>query len=96
MIAFVTGGTGFVGGWLGRHLQRCGDDVVIADEDLDITDGPAVVKAVEEAAPDAVYHLAALTHVGESWEAPDDEPWLHPYFWAVYTLAGDDRTGVGR
>ena len=21
-----------------------------------------------------------------------DEPWLHPYFWAVYTAAGDDRT----
>jgi CHAT domain-containing protein len=20
------------------------------------------------------------------------EPWLHPYFWAVYTVAGDDRT----
>jgi hypothetical protein len=21
-----------------------------------------------------------------------DEPWLHPYFWSVYTVAGDDRT----
>jgi hypothetical protein len=21
-----------------------------------------------------------------------DEPWLHPYFWSVYTAAGDDRT----
>ena len=20
------------------------------------------------------------------------EPWLHPYFWAVYTSVGDDRT----
>ena len=72
MNAFVTGGTGFVGGWLGRHLQQSGDDVVIADDNLDITDGPAVVKAVEEAAPDAVYHLAALTHVGESWGAPEE------------------------
>ena len=72
MRAFVTGGTGFVGGWLERHLQQCGDEVVIADDDLDITDSPAVVKAVEEAAPDAVYHLAALTHVGESWEAPEE------------------------
>ena len=25
----------------------------------------------------------------------DDEPWLHPYFWAVYTVAGDDRTRFG-
>lgn len=23
------------------------------------------------------------------------EPWLHPYFWAVYTVTGDDRTRVG-
>ena len=23
----------------------------------------------------------------------DPEPWLHPYFWAVYTAAGDDRVG---
>ena len=22
----------------------------------------------------------------------DDNPWVHPYFWAVYTVAGDDRT----
>jgi CHAT domain-containing protein len=24
--------------------------------------------------------------------SPQVEPWLHPYFWAVYTSAGDDRT----
>lgn len=24
------------------------------------------------------------------------EPWLHPYFWAVYTCAGDDRTVVAK
>jgi CHAT domain-containing protein/tetratricopeptide (TPR) repeat protein len=24
------------------------------------------------------------------------EPWLHPYFWAVYTVAGDDRTTFKR
>jgi len=22
----------------------------------------------------------------------EPEPWLHPYFWAVYTVAGDSRT----
>ena len=22
------------------------------------------------------------------------EPWLHPYFWAMYTVNGDDRTAV--
>jgi hypothetical protein len=25
-------------------------------------------------------------------DTKQDEPWLHPYFWAVYTAAGDDRT----
>ena len=24
------------------------------------------------------------------------EPWIHPYFWAVYTVSGDDRTGAPR
>ena len=24
----------------------------------------------------------------------DGDPWLHPYFWAVYTAAGDDRTRI--
>ncbi len=24
------------------------------------------------------------------------EPWLHPYFWAVYTAAGDPRTAFGK
>jgi CHAT domain-containing protein len=30
--------------------------------------------------------LARLRSSGES------EPWLHPYFWASYTVSGDDRT----
>ena len=25
-------------------------------------------------------------------DSSEDEPWLHPYFWAVYTATGDDRT----
>ena len=25
-------------------------------------------------------------------QSPRVEPWLHPYFWAVYTALGDDRT----
>ena len=24
------------------------------------------------------------------------DPWLHPYFWAVYTTTGDDRTRFQR
>jgi CHAT domain-containing protein len=25
-------------------------------------------------------------------ESSETEPWLHPYFWAVFTVCGDDRT----
>lgn len=71
MKAFITGGTGFVGRWLAGHLRECGDDVVAVGDEVDVTDGARVSRAIEEAAPDAVYHLAALSHVGESWAAPE-------------------------
>ncbi len=29
-------------------------------------------------------------------ESKKAEPWLHPYFWAVYTISGDDRTIVAK
>jgi GDP-4-dehydro-6-deoxy-D-mannose reductase len=68
--AFVTGGTGFVGRWLVDHLLGAGDDVVVADKDLEITDEAAVRAALADAEPDCVYHLAAQAHVAESWSAP--------------------------
>jgi GDP-4-dehydro-6-deoxy-D-mannose reductase len=68
MRALVTGAGGFVGGYLTAHLEASGDDVV--DPAVDVTDGDAVRRAVAEAAPDAVYHLAAASHVGSSWAAP--------------------------
>lgn len=39
---------------------------------LDVTDGPRVLEAVVEAAPDMVYHLAGFSHVGASWGAPSE------------------------
>jgi GDP-4-dehydro-6-deoxy-D-mannose reductase len=36
----------------------------------DLLDADATQTAVEEAAPDVVYHLAALAHVGRSWGDP--------------------------
>ncbi|MGH6996860.1 MAG: NAD-dependent epimerase/dehydratase family protein, partial [Phenylobacterium sp.] len=59
----VTGGQGFVGRWLTAHLVAAGDRLVGPDR-VDVTDAPALAAAVAEAAPDAIYHLAALTHVG--------------------------------
>ena len=70
MRAVVTGGSGFVAGWLLRHLEEAGDHVVVADDSTDITDGAAIGALIRDAAPDAVYHLAAFTHVGKSWEEP--------------------------
>jgi GDP-4-dehydro-6-deoxy-D-mannose reductase len=69
--AFVTGGHGFVGTWLRRHLEDQGDDVVApGPDDVDISDGRALIDAIAAAAPDAVYHLAALANVSESWQDP--------------------------
>jgi GDP-4-dehydro-6-deoxy-D-mannose reductase len=65
--AFVTGGRGFVGPWLVEHLRASGDEVTIAEPDVDVTDPDAVGRALTEAKPDAVYHLAAQSSVGSSW-----------------------------
>lgn len=70
MRAFITGGGGFVGKWLAEHLRAQGDDVVTVDLEVDVADAAAITLALEAAAPDAVYHLAAMTHVGQSWESP--------------------------
>lgn len=70
MRALVTGGTGFVGGWLQAHLSACGDDVVAVGEEVEVSDAVAVREAVLAARPDAIYHLAARAHVGDSWDDP--------------------------
>jgi GDP-4-dehydro-6-deoxy-D-mannose reductase len=72
MRALITGGKGFVGQWLATHLKDCGDEVVIVDVETDVADGAALRKVVTDAGPEAIYHLAAMTHVGESWENPSE------------------------
>jgi len=68
--SLITGGRGFVGTWLADHLREQGDEVVAIDYEVDVTNPVALLEAVTAAAPDAVYHLAALTHVGDSWKDP--------------------------
>lgn len=70
MRAFITGGRGFVGPWLCRHLEACGDDVVVGGLEVDVTDSDAITDALARARPDAVYHLAAQASVGSSWTDP--------------------------
>ena len=79
MRALVTGASGFVGRHLVAHLRACGDSVVAVDHAaydgalaIDVTDVDALTRAMRDAAPDAVYHLAARSHVGESWADGDE------------------------
>ncbi len=70
MRALVTGGRGFVGRWLAEHLEAEGDEVAVIDRETDVTEPEALAEALGRFRPDAIYHLAALTHVGASWDAP--------------------------
>jgi GDP-4-dehydro-6-deoxy-D-mannose reductase len=75
MKTLVTGARGFAGPYLVDHLRACGDEVITIDrtgaEPVDITDRAAVFDALAHHRPEVVYHLAAFTHVGESFERPD-------------------------
>jgi GDP-4-dehydro-6-deoxy-D-mannose reductase len=67
---FVTGGGGFVGGHLTRHLISVGDHVTSVDKECDVTSAEEVARFLRAHEPDVIYHLAALTHVGDSWNDP--------------------------
>jgi GDP-4-dehydro-6-deoxy-D-mannose reductase len=68
MRALVTGSNGFVAQHLIRHLRENGDEVHGIDRERDVTDERSMREVFEWFAPDVTYHLAALTHVGDSWE----------------------------
>jgi len=66
MRIFVTGARGFVGSRLVNRLHGYDHEVFGADYETDVTRRPALEAAIEEARPDAVIHLAALSSVAES------------------------------
>jgi GDP-4-dehydro-6-deoxy-D-mannose reductase len=70
--AFLTGGAGFVAGWLLRHLSDEGDVTVATIPEVDVTNPAEINADLVAAAPDVVYHLAALTQVGQSWREPGE------------------------
>ena len=74
MRATVTGAGGFVGPHLVAHLRASGDDVTEMDLlgpiEIDVTDADSALSCIDAARPDVVYHLAALSHVGQSWSSP--------------------------
>lgn len=70
MKALVTGAAGFAGRWLTAHLARCGDEVVALPSSVDIRNREAVLSSLAHLQVDVCFHLAALSHVGQSWESP--------------------------
>ncbi len=70
MRALITGGRGFVGRHLQAHLESCHDEVVAIDLEHDVADVTEMTSVVGDVRPEAIYHLAAISHVGESWNDP--------------------------
>lgn len=72
--ALITGGRGFVGRHLERHLAESGDEVTIMDrpEGPDIADAPAITAIFETTRPDVIIHLAGQADVGASWTTVDE------------------------
>lgn len=81
-MSFITGITGFAGGWLARHLVEGGESVAglalgtnhradlpagVRRFESDIRDRDRIVEALREVRPATIYHLAALSHIGRSW-----------------------------
>ena len=95
----VTGSSGFVGTHLVPYLRSHGDDVVTIDRTgtpaVDVTDAAEVREVLRAARPDAVYHLAALSHVGQSWDAPETVFRVNA-LGALNVLRACTDAGVGR
>jgi GDP-4-dehydro-6-deoxy-D-mannose reductase len=72
MRAVVTGASGFVGTQLVEHLRERGDEVFGFDRERDVTDQASVHEVFAAFLPDVTYHLAALTHVGDSWKHAEE------------------------
>jgi GDP-L-fucose synthase len=70
---FITGGTGFLGGAVQRALAARGVDDVVApsSREVDFLDPLATQKAIDDATPDVVIHLAArVGGIGANMAAP--------------------------
>jgi GDP-4-dehydro-6-deoxy-D-mannose reductase len=82
MRVLITGASGFVGGWLAAACTRRGDQVLGLSRGgtldgaagrrvaLDLADAPGLTALLAEYQPAAIFHLAALSHVGRSWQDP--------------------------
>src|SRR5690349_8855836 len=86
MHVLITGIGGFIGPRVARNLLAHGHQVSgtwlentpppnVEGADLcqaDLLDRNSLDRAIEACRPDAIVHLAGLSHVGESWKRPGE------------------------
>ncbi len=84
MRMLATGVGGFLGAHLARHLLDRDHRVVgttwgatsnltgVELHEVDLLDARGLAAVVRAAEPEAIIHLAGLSHVGESWQRPAD------------------------
>jgi GDP-4-dehydro-6-deoxy-D-mannose reductase len=82
MRTLITGASGFAGSYLAQACHGAGERVLGVSRSgeippgsgegrpVDLLDADAVREALREFRPQVVYHLAALSSVGRSWEDP--------------------------
>lgn len=86
MRVLITGASGLAGGHLARACAEAGDEVIgisrsgtvggmgrvrgVETRVVDLLDAGATANLLVDLQPDVVYHLAALSSVGRSWEDP--------------------------
>lgn len=69
MRAFVTGGSGFVGGHLLSHLSDQGDQILSPKpSEMEIRDLVSVKNAIGDFKPEVIYHLAGIAFVPDCEE----------------------------
>lgn len=71
MTSLVTGGSGFIGSWLVDHLRARGETVTVLTRQAgDVLDRDGLARLLTETKPDKIFHLAAQSLPGPSWNEP--------------------------
>lgn len=71
MVTVVIGANGFVGGYLVKELESAGHKVTAVDiPEINLLDRASIDSLLEQAKPDYVVNLAAISSVGASWKDP--------------------------
>lgn len=94
----ITGGRGFFGSALKRHLEDAGatDVIALGSSDYDLMRQTEVERMFDELAPDVLYNLAArVGGIGANMRAPADL-YLSNLLIGTYVLEEARRRGIGK